>query len=45
MVNQRYQELQYLAIDKLRDPADGKFTLDEGFRKDCGLKGGKLSGG
>ena len=43
-VNNRYNELQYVAIDKMRDK-DGKFTLHEGFSKDCGLKGGKLSGG
>ena len=43
-VNKRFQELQYLAIDKKRDE-EGKFTLHEGFNKDCGLKGGKLSGG
>lgn len=43
-VNKRFQELQYLAIDKKRD-SEGKFTLPEGFDKDCGLKGGKLSGG
>ena len=44
IVNNRYNELQYVAIDKMRDK-DGKFTLHEGFSKDCGLKGGKLSGG
>ena len=44
VVNKRYQELQYQAIDKKRS-ADGTFTLHEGFNKDCGLKGGKLSGG
>ena len=40
---ERYAELQYMAIDKLRK--DGKFTLHEGFNKECGPKGGKLSGG
>ena len=40
---ERYAELQYMAIDKLRK--DGKFTLHEGFDKECGPKGGKLSGG
>jgi ABC-type bacteriocin/lantibiotic exporter with double-glycine peptidase domain len=24
---------------------DGKFTLHEGFERECGLKGNKLSGG
>lgn len=43
-VNERFNELQYMAIDKMRGP-DGVFTLHEGFKKDCGLKGGKLSGG
>jgi len=33
-----------MAIDKMRGP-DGVFTLHEGFMKECGLKGGKLSGG
>ena len=40
---ERYAELQYMAIDKLRK--DGKFTLHEGFDKECGPKGSKLSGG
>ena len=33
-----------MAIDRKRDK-DGKFHLDEGFNKECGPKGGKLSGG
>ena len=44
VVNQRYSELQLMAVDKKRDEK-GEFHLSEGFDKDCGLKGGKLSGG
>ena len=44
-VKDRYNKLMHMAIDKKRDPASGKFTLSEGFDKDCGSKGSKLSGG
>ena len=43
-VGQQYTRLALMAIDRKRD-ADGKFHLHEGFHKECGLKGGKLSGG
>lgn len=43
-VSKRFSELQYKAIDKKRGP-DGSFKLHEGFDKECGPKGGKLSGG
>ena len=42
-VNKRYQQLMQSAVNKKK--VDGVFTLHEGFKKDCGLKGGKLSGG
>jgi len=44
VVNKRFNELQLMAIDKKRDDK-GIFVLPQGFDKDCGLKGGKLSGG
>ena len=44
-VKDRYNKLMHMAIDKKRDPKSGEFKLSEGFGKDCGLKGGKLSGG
>ena len=44
-VKERYNKLMHMAIDKKRDPATGQFKLHQGFNKDCGLKGGKLSGG
>ena len=40
----RIKALHTHAIDKLRD-SEGKIQLSEGFEKNCGLKGSKLSGG
>ena len=40
----RIDELIDNMIDKQRD-SDGKFKLHEGFKRKCGLKGSKLSGG
>ena len=42
-VEKRFSELQYMVVDTMK--VDGKFTLHEGFSKDCGPKGSKLSGG
>ena len=44
VVTEQYTKLAYMAIDRKRD-SDGKFHLSEGFKKDCGPKGSKLSGG
>ena len=44
IVEKRFSELQYMALDRKRAD-DGTFTLHEGFSKECGVKGGKLSGG
>ena len=45
-VNKRFNELQESVIEKKKVMCvNGKFTLHEGFGNDCGLKGGKLSGG
>ena len=42
---ERMQKLQASVVDKmLRDKA-GNIILNEGFQKNCGLKGSKLSGG
>ena len=43
--NLRIKQLQASMIDKLRDPMTGRIKLSEGFEKNCGLKGQKLSGG
>jgi len=40
----RMKALQTSMIDKMRD-SSGKIKLSEGFEKNCGLKGSKLSGG
>ena len=40
----RMKALQTSMIDKMRD-SSGKIQLSEGFEKNCGLKGSKLSGG
>jgi len=40
----RIKDLHAHAIDKMRD-SSGKIKLSEGFEKNCGLKGQKLSGG
>ena len=45
VVSQKFDDLQHMVIDKKKQKANGKFELDIGFNKDCGLKGSKLSGG
>ena len=46
IVGKMFSDLQYMAIEKKKSKTeDGKFKLDIGFSKDCGLKGSKLSGG
>jgi len=40
----RIKDLHAHAIDKMRD-SSGNIKLSEGFEKNCGLKGQKLSGG
>ena len=44
IAEKRFHELQLMDIDRKRDEK-GEFKLHEGFSKDCGPKGGKLSGG
>ena len=44
-VKTRFSQLMYMAVDRKRNTATGKFDLHIGFSKECGLKGGKLSGG
>ena len=44
VVSEQYTKLAYMAIDRKRDE-NGVFHLSKGFEKECGPKGGKLSGG
>jgi len=44
VVNERFTQLQFMAVESKRDEND-VFILPDGFDKECGPKGSKLSGG